>query len=173
MRAPSSTSHRPLHISVVTETFPPEVNGVARTIGMMVEALRERGHRLELIRPRQGRHDAAASEPHFEEVLKAGLPIPSYRELRLGLPAKRALLARWRARRPDIVHVVTEGPLGWTAVAAARKLGVPVASDFHTNFHTYSRHYGFGKFSSVVRGYLRSLHNRADCTIVPTRELKA
>jgi glycosyltransferase involved in cell wall biosynthesis len=172
MHAPASPSHRTLSIAIVTETFPPEVNGVARTIGTMVDALRERGHRVELIRPRQGRKDAATRAPQFEEVLKRGLPIPSYRELRLGLPAKRALLARWRARRPDVVHVVTEGPLGWTAVAAARKLGIPVASDFHTNFHTYSRHYGFGLFSGVVAGYLRSLHNRADCTIVPTRELK-
>jgi glycosyltransferase involved in cell wall biosynthesis len=173
MRAPGFTSHRPLLVSIVTETFPPEVNGVSRTIGTMVEALRARGHRIELIRPRQGRKDAPASESHFEEVLKRGVPIPSYRELRLGLPAKRALLARWSARRPDIVHVVTEGPLGWSAVGAARKLGVPVASDFHTNFHTYSRHYGFGPFAGVVAGYLRSLHNRADCTMVPTNELKA
>ena len=173
MRAPGITSQRPLFVSIVTETFPPEVNGVSRTIGTMVEALRARGHRIELIRPRQGRKDAPASESHFEEVLKRGVPIPSYRELRLGLPAKRALLARWSARRPDIVHVVTEGPLGWSAVGAARKLGVPVASDFHTNFHTYSRHYGFGPLAGVVAGYLRSLHNRADCTMVPTNELKA
>ncbi|MCU0803562.1 MAG: glycosyltransferase family 1 protein [Burkholderiales bacterium] len=173
MGASDSPSTRPLALSVVTETFPPEVNGVARTIGTMVDALRGRGHRIELIRPRQGRNDAPASTRHFEEVLKRGMPIPSYRELRLGLPAKRALLARWRARRPDIVHVVTEGPLGWSAVAAARQLGVPVASDFHTNFHTYSRHYGFGPFAGVVAGYLRSLHNRADCTMVPTGELKA
>lgn len=172
MRAPGNTSHRPLFVSVVTETFPPEVNGVSRTIGTMVDALRARGHRIELIRPRQGRSDVAAAEPGFDEVLKRGVPIPSYRELRLGLPAKRALLSRWSARRPDIVHVVTEGPLGWSAVGAARKLGVPVASDFHTNFHTYSRHYGFGPFAGVVAGYLRSLHNRADCTMVPTRELK-
>ena len=173
MRAPDPTPNRPLFVAVVTETFPPEVNGVARTIGTMVDALRGRGHRIELVRPRQGRSDAPSNAPRFEEVLKRGMPIPSYRELRLGLPAKRALLARWRGQRPDVVHVVTEGPLGWSAVGAARQLGVPVASDFHTNFHTYSRHYGFGQFAGVVAGYLRALHNRADCTMVPTSELKA
>ncbi|MCX7891649.1 MAG: glycosyltransferase family 1 protein [Burkholderiales bacterium] len=164
--------HRPLHIAVVTETFPPEVNGVARTIGTMVGELRRRGHRIELVRPRQGRDDDAARELGFEEVLGPGIPIPSYRELRLGLPAKRALAARWRRHRPDVVHVVTEGPLGWSAVAAARRLAIPVATDFHTNFHTYSRHYGFGMLAGAVARYLRALHNRAGCTMVPTAELR-
>lgn len=162
---------RPLFVAVVTETYPPEVNGVARTIGVMVRLLRARGHRVEVIRPRQGRGDVPAQDQAYAELLRPGLPIPKYGELRLGLPAKRALLARWREARPDVVQVVTEGPLGWTAVAAARKLRIPVVSEFHTNFHTYSRHYGLGALSGAVAGYLRSLHNRSDCTLVPTDEL--
>lgn len=170
MRARGSAL-RPLSVAVVTETFPPEVNGVARTIGTMVRILRERGHRVEVVRPRQGRDDAPASAEGYAEVLRPGVPIPRYGELRLGLPAKRALLARWRGARPDVVQVVTEGPLGWTAVTAARKLAIPVVSEFHTNFHTYSGHYGLGALSGAVAGYLRSLHNRSDCTLVPTDEL--
>jgi glycosyltransferase involved in cell wall biosynthesis len=69
------------------------------------------------------------------------------------------------------VQVVTEGPLGASAVAAARRLGIPVASEFHTNFHSYSRHYGFGVLTRLVAGYLRRLHGRADVTMVPTQEL--
>ena len=61
----------------------------------------------------------------------------------MGLPSRRALERAWRASAPDLVHIATEGPLGWSALAAARKLGIPVATDFHTNFHAYSRHYGF------------------------------
>jgi glycosyltransferase involved in cell wall biosynthesis len=162
---------RPLFVAVVTETYPPEVNGVARTIGVMVRLLQGRGHRVEVIRPRQGRGDVAAQDQAYAELLRPGLPIPKYGELRLGLPAKRALLARWREARPDVVQVVTEGPLGWSAVTAARKLGIPVVSEFHTNFHTYSRHYGLGALSGAVASYLRSLHNRSDCTLVPTDEL--
>jgi glycosyltransferase involved in cell wall biosynthesis len=164
---------RKLHIAVVTETYPPEVNGVARTIGMMVAALRERGHRIQLVRPRQRGEAAPAAEPDFETVLRGGFPLPRYRELRMGLPAKRALAQAWRARRPDIVQVVTEGPLGSSAVTAARTLGIPVVSEFHTNFHDYSRHYGLGLFSKLVARYLRRLHNRADCTLVPTAQMKS
>ena len=167
-------SRRKLHVAVVTETYPPEVNGVARTIGVMVAGLRERGHRIQLVRPRQpGEEDLPAPEPGLETVLRAGVPLPRYRELRMGLPAKRALLQAWRARRPDVVQVVTEGPLGSSAVTAARMLGIPVVSEFHTNFHDYSRHYGLGLFSQLVARYLRRLHNRADYTLVPTAELQS
>jgi glycosyltransferase involved in cell wall biosynthesis len=164
---------RPLRIAVVSETYPPEVNGVARTIGVMVEGLRARGHAIQLVRPRQGDADTALAVPGLETVLKRGIPLPRYQELRMGLPAKRGLLNAWRARPPNVVQVVTEGPLGASAVAAARKLGLPVVSEFHTNFHTYSTHYGFGLISGLIAGYLRRLHNRAHCTLVPTDEMKA
>ncbi|HKY01838.1 MAG TPA: glycosyltransferase family 1 protein [Burkholderiales bacterium] len=161
-----------LRIAVVTETYPPEVNGVARTIGMMVEGLLERGHFIQLIRPRQHRHDEGDKRAGLETLLKASIPLPKYQELRMGLPAKRALMAAWRIRRPDVVQVVTEGPLGSSALAAAKRLGVPVISEFHTNFHTYSKHYGFGFLMPVVAAYLKRLHNRGDRTLVPTEEMK-
>jgi glycosyltransferase involved in cell wall biosynthesis len=167
-----ASRRRPLRIAVVTETYPPEVNGVARTIGVMVEGLRARRHVIQLVRPRQSDADTGCAADGLETVLQRGFPLPRYQELRMGLPAKRALLNAWRGQRPDVVQVVTEGPLGSSAVAAARQLGLPVVSEFHTNFHTYSKHYGFGLFSSLIAGYLRRLHNRADCTLVPTREMQ-
>ena len=54
----------------------------------------------------------------------AGLPLPGYPGLRFGLPAKSRLLREWRHERPDVVHLVTEGPLGWSALGAARRLGM-------------------------------------------------
>lgn len=160
-----------LRIAVVTETYPPEINGVAMTISRMVEGLRLR-HLVELVRPRQSSQDSAKNEPNLQEVLVRGFPIPRYPDLKIGLPAKRALIKRWTNQRPDVVHIVTEGPLGSSAIAAARKLGIPVSSDFHTNFHSYSTHYGFGLLKKTVAGYLRNLHNRTDTTLVPTQELR-
>jgi glycosyltransferase involved in cell wall biosynthesis len=168
----SDRTRRPLRVAVVTETYPPEVNGVARTIGMMVDHLRVRGHAVQLIRPRQGEADAGGREAGLETLLVPGMRLPRYRELQMGLPAKRALVRAWRTQRPDVVQVVTEGPLGSSAIAAAKRLGVPVVSEFHTNFHDYSRHYGLGLLRSFVAGHLRRLHNRADCTLVPTQQMK-
>jgi hypothetical protein len=47
--------------------------------------------------------------------------LPGYPGLKFGLPAGRRLMRQWRQQRPDLVHVVTEGPLGWSAVSVARK----------------------------------------------------
>jgi glycosyltransferase involved in cell wall biosynthesis len=160
-----------LRLAMVTETYPPEVNGVARTIGLMVEGLRSRGHALQLVRPRQHRGEQRAQEDGFEELLRPGIPVPRYTQLKMGAPGGRALANAWHRWRPDLVHIATEGPLGWSALAAARKLGLPVVTDFHTNFHAYSKHYGVSWLRRPIEGYLRHFHNRADCTLVPTGEL--
>jgi glycosyltransferase involved in cell wall biosynthesis len=164
---------RRMHIAMVTETYPPEVNGVARTVAMMADGMRALGHSVQLVRPRQGANDAAQRADGYDELLRPGIPIPRYTQLKMGLPSKSALLRAWRERRPDVVHIATEGPLGWSALAAARRLGVPVATDFHTNFHAYSRHYGVPWLARPVAAWLRRFHNRADCTMVPTEEMSA
>lgn len=161
-----------LRVAVVTETYPPEINGVAMTSGRLVEGLLQRGAHVQLIRPRQGEADQAACHPYFEEVLARGVPIPRYGNLKMGLPARRALVGHWTLRRPDVVHLVTEGPLGWSALTAARKLRLPVVSDFHTNFHSYSRHYGVGWLHKPIAAYLRGFHNRTDATLVPTHAMQ-
>ncbi len=161
-----------LRIAIVTETYPPEVNGVAMTLGCFVAGLHARQHELQLIRPRQAGSDQAGSSERFEEVLQRGVPIPRYPALKMGLPAKQALTRLWSVQRPDLVHIVTEGPLGWSALQAARKLRLPVCSDFHTNFHAYSRHYGIGWLKTPIAAYLRKFHNRTQCTMVPTAAMR-
>ncbi len=161
-----------LRIALVTETYLPEVNGVAITIGRMVHGLCERGHDIHLVRPRQHRDDVATSSVNYRETLVKGMPIPGYPELKSGLPAKGRLLSLWKEARPDIVHIATEGPLGWSALAAAKRLEIPVSTDFHTNFHSYTKHYGIGLLKWPIAAYLRHFHNKAACTLVPTDELQ-
>lgn len=161
-----------LRIAIVTETFPPEVNGVAMTLGRIVEGLLHRGHAVQVVRPRQVREAAPAARTGLDHVLSKGIALPMYGELRFGLPSKSRLMRLWREQRPDVVHVVTEGPLGWSAVAAARALQLPVTSSFHTNFHSYSQHYGMGILKAPIDSYLRKLHNRTLATLVPTRAMQ-
>ncbi len=165
-------ARRSMRVAVVTETYPPEINGVAITIHRMIEGLRARNHEIQLIRPRQSRNDFAAAGPRFEEVLRKGMSIPRSENLKMGLPAKQALIRLWSLNRPDIVHIVTEGPLGFSALAAALKLRIPCSSDFHTNFHSYSRHYGIGWLRKPISGYLRRFHNKSQATIVPTASMR-
>ena len=165
-------AHRSLRIALVTETFPPEINGVATSIARVVAGLRERNHELQLIRPRQGVDDDPEGSTRFHEVLMRGLPIPRYSNLQIGLPDARTLKRHWMERRPDVVHVATEGPLGWSAIRTALRLRLPVTSDFRTNFHAYSKHYGVGWLHKPIMAYLRKFHNQTRCTMVPTRQLQ-
>src|SRR5262245_21400279 len=120
-----------LRIAMITETYPPEVNGVARTVKEMVEGLRGRGHSIQLVRPRQNEADRPLINGNLHEMLGRGIAIPRYPQLKMGLPAKKALVRSWLDFKPHVVHIATEGPLGWSALGAARELKLPVATDFH------------------------------------------
>ncbi|MEO6002132.1 MAG: glycosyltransferase family 1 protein [Opitutus sp.] len=160
-----------MKIALVTETFPPEVNGVAMTFGLIAHGLVRLGHQITVCRPAREDLGNSAQCSGYAEELFPGLPIPGYSLLRLGLPARRRLLRAWRKVRPDLVHVVTEGPLGASAVSAARELEIPVTSSFHTNFHAYTGHYGLGVLRHLALAWLRRVHNRTLRTFVPTTQL--
>ncbi len=166
---------RPMRIAMITETYPPEINGVAMTLRHLVDGLAELGHDVEVIRPKQNKDDVARQEEpmpgHVEHVPLRGLPIPRYDGLKFGLPAQRRLMKRWKQQKPDVTHIATEGPLGVTAMRAARKLGIPVTSSFHTNFHEYGKHYGYGLLARMVIKYLRWVHAHATCTLVPSQDI--
>lgn len=158
-----------LHVCLVTETFLPEVNGVAMTLGRLVAGMRSAGHRMTVVRPRQ---DSDPSQEN-DQTLRLGFPIPGYPLLRFGLPCGARLRSLWRKQRPDVVHIATEGPMGQSAMAAAHDLGIPVITTFHTNFHQYSSHYSMGFMQQGVAAYLRHFHNRACCTLVPTHHVRS
>lgn len=166
------TSHSPhLNVSLVTETFIPEVNGVAMTLGKLVQGLVSRGHCIQVIRPKQSASDKPSEKSDFNECLVRGVAIPLYRDLRFGLPAESYLKSLWKKKRPDVVHVATEGPLGWSAVMAARKLNIPIISSYHTNFQNYSTYYGLGWLKKLIATYLQQFHNLTLATLVPTSTL--
>ena len=158
-----------LHIELVTETYPPDVNGVALTVQSLEHGLRQLGHAVGVVRPQR---DDESPRPDPDVMLVEGAPIPRYPGLRFGLPAGKRLTARWSAQRPDAVYIATEGPLGWSALRACRRLGIPVATGFHTRFDDYVGRYGAGFLSPWVFSWLRRFHNKADATLVPTRELQ-
>jgi glycosyltransferase involved in cell wall biosynthesis len=159
-----------MRYAIVSETYPPEVNGVALTVQGLEQGLRERGHEVSLLRPRQVGESASVDA---NQMLLRGAPLPHYPGLRFGLPATRRLLSAWRAAPPDAIYVATEGPLGWSALRAARKLGIPAATGFHTRFDAYMRDYGAAFLEQTALRWMRRFHNRADATLVPTRELQA
>lgn len=157
---------QPLRIAYVTETFPPELNGVSLTVERTVRFLRARGHSVELIRPRQL---GEAALDAADELRTAGCAIPMYPEMRFGLALVAPLARRFERTRPDVVHLATPGPLAWAALAAARSKGIATTSDFRTNFHQYARYYRIGWLADSALSLMRRFHNLTRCTFVPTR----
>jgi glycosyltransferase involved in cell wall biosynthesis len=162
----------PRHICVITETYPPEVNGVAFTLAHLINGLSARGHAVSVVRPRQRASDRPQCRSSPSVTLVPSLPFPWYRDLQVGTPAGRRLQSGWSQRRPEVVYVATQGPLGWSAVHTARRLGIPVLSGFHTNLDSYSQYYGAGRFRPLIVRYLRHFHNRTQGTLVPCLDLR-
>jgi len=166
------------HITIVSETFPPEINGVANTMKHLCQGLVQRGHVVTVVRPGQrwegkGLFDCNGDGLCSRELIVSGLPLPGYKDLQFGLSRPATLKNLWQNRLPDAVYVATQGPLGIAAVSAARKLQIPVISGFHTNFHSYSRYYGVGALERLLCAYGRWFHNRTALTLVPTRKMEA
>jgi glycosyltransferase involved in cell wall biosynthesis len=163
-----------MRYALVTETWPPEVNGVALTVQGLAHGLCARGHAVEVVRPRQpsDQQVVTAGEGTLATLLVRGAALPRYPGLRFGLPAAGALLRHWAQSPPDAMYIATEGPLGWSAMRAARRLGIPVASGFHTRFDHYMRDYGMPWLEDTALAWMRRFHNRADATLVPTTELQ-
>lgn len=161
-----------LHIVVVSETLPPDINGVAMTMGRLITRLKQNGHRIDLVYPGPAGLEKLPSVLSGEhDTVVRGYPIPFYKSMRFGLSGTRTFLHQWRYSRPDVIHIVTEGPLGIAALLAARSLHIPVVSGFHTNFHQYTGHYKFGTLGNSVMKYLRWFHNKTDVTLTPTSAL--
>lgn len=156
----------PLRITLVSETFPPEINGVANTLGRLSEGLRLRGHQVQVVRPRQVGEPAGLADDSL--LLCRGWPLPGYPGLQWGEVSMHRLWRRWRRQRPDVLYIATEGPLGLSALRAARRLGIAVVSGFHTNFPQYSGQYGLGLLARLLTHYLRWFHRRTATTLVPS-----
>ncbi|MET0718206.1 MAG: glycosyltransferase family 1 protein [Pseudoxanthomonas sp.] len=156
-----------MRYAIVTETYPPEINGVALTVQGLELGLRARGHQVQVIRPRQQGDVGEVADT----LLVRGAGLPRYPGLKFGFPATRSLSELWNVEAPDAIYVATEGPLGWSALRTARKLGIPAATGFHTRFDQYMRDYGMPFLESTALRWMRRFHNGGDATLVPTREL--
>ncbi len=156
----------PHSIALITETFPPEINGVANILERLVDGLRARGHRLQLVRPRQSSDDGRNSDDPL--LLTRGWSLPGYPGLQWGQPSLHKLLRRWNRQRPDVLYIATEGPLGLSALRAARRLQIPVVSGFHSNVQQHTGQYGIALLTRALTNYLRWFHNRSQMTLVPS-----
>ncbi|WP_422771648.1 glycosyltransferase family 4 protein [Plantactinospora sp. WMMC1484] len=157
-----------MRIAIVTESFPPDVNGVANSVVRVAEHLVRRGHRPLVIAPQPaaGTRDASAALP-YPVVRLPSVPMPGYPQFRLGLPG-RDLTAALRAHGTDVVHLASPFVLGARGVSVARTLGLPSVAVYQTDVASYARAYGVRLTEATAWRWLRRVHNSASRTLVPS-----
>ncbi len=158
-----------MRIAIVTESFPPDVNGVAHSVVRVAEQLLARGHQPLVIAPQppSGLPRVAGHFP-YPVVRVPSLPLPGYPSLRLGLPSPRIAEALIR-HRTDVLHLAAPVLLGARAAQLGRRLGIPSVAVFQTDVPAYARAY---KLSNLTEGaawrWLRTVHNGAGRTLAPS-----
>ena len=108
-------------ITVVTDAWHPQVNGVVRSIERTNEELERMGVEVTMITPAE-----------FRTV-----PMPTYPEIRLTVASYRTVAGAIERGQPAYVHIATEGPLGMKARRWCLASGMPYTTSYHTRFPEY------------------------------------
>ncbi len=157
-----------------TDTYPPQVNGVSVVTALSVRGLAERGWECHVVAPRYPAsayaHDGGAAGVDRRDRITpvASVPLPVYPDIRLAAPALGRVLRAARAFAPHLVHCETEFVLGRLGQAAARRLGVPIVTSYHTDFGKYAAAYGAPWLRAATSAYLARFHARARRTYTPS-----
>ncbi|GGV60373.1 GDP-mannose-dependent alpha-mannosyltransferase [Streptomyces longisporoflavus] len=157
-----------MRVVIVTESFPPDVNGVAHCALQTARQLAARGHDPLVVAPASAAGaDAEADAGAPCPVIRVpSLPLPGYPQVRVALPSRR-LSAALSAHRADLVHLASPFVLGARGVAAAARLGVPAVAVYQTDLGGYARTYlGTGEAAAWRR--IRAVHAAADLTLAPS-----
>lgn len=161
-----------LRVAICTDTFPPQVNGVARTLQRLADAIEARGGTACILTVQDP--DATDVAPSPRPMLRVpSVPYPRYPQLRIAAPAYREAMQLIRTVQPTLVHVATPFGIGLGARAAARWLSVPLVSSYHTHFASYLSHYRLPTFDRAAWAYLRWFHNGGARTYAPTEITRA
>src|SRR6266567_6225721 len=139
-------SHRvTMRVAIITESFPPDVNGVAHCVLRVAELLTSHGHHPLVIAPRppEANRQERTSFP-FPVVRVPAVPLPGYPGFRLGLPSRRVRAALVK-HRAEVVHLASPVVLGAHGAAVARRLGLPVVAVYQTDLPSYARAYRLGR----------------------------
>ncbi|WP_432157163.1 glycosyltransferase family 4 protein [Streptomyces sp. bgisy153] len=157
-----------MRVVIVTESFPPDVNGVAHCAFQTARHLAERGHSPLVVAPATGAATGPGTEtePPCPVVRVPSLPLPGYPQVRVALPSRRVAVAI-AEHRADLVHLAGPFVLGVRGMAAATRLGLPAVAVYQTDLAGYARTYmGAGEAAAWRR--IRSVHTAADLTLAPS-----
>ncbi|MBB2941200.1 phosphatidylinositol alpha 1,6-mannosyltransferase [Actinoplanes lutulentus] len=154
---------------LATESFLPDVNGVANSVVRMAEHLVRSGHEPMVVAPEPPAGCRRVIDLPYPVVRIPSLPMPGYPQLRLGLPAP-ALHAAIRRHGADVVHLASPFVLGAWAQASAKTLRLPSVAVYQTDVAAYARAYRVRLTERMAWRWIRTVHNAATRTLAPSTE---
>ncbi|MFI9204256.1 glycosyltransferase family 4 protein [Streptomyces sp. NPDC053048] len=157
-----------MRVVIVTESFPPDVNGVAHCAWQTARHLVLRGHEPLVVTPagERGREGGRSETGPCPVVRVPSVPLPGYRQIRVALPGRR-LAAALTGHRPHLVHLASPFVLGARGMTAAARLDVPAVAVYQTDLGGYARTY-LGVGEGVAWARIRAVHRAADRTLAPS-----
>ncbi len=162
-----------MRVAIITESFPPDVNGVANSVVRVADHLVARGHEPMVIAPQPSLARTRVPAPTPYPVVRVpSVSMPGYPGFRLGLPGRHFTRAL-REHRAEVVHLASPFVVGaWGSTTAAR-LGLPMVAVYQTDVPGYSRHYGLGRGERFAWRWLGRIHSRAARTLAPSSSTAA
>jgi glycosyltransferase involved in cell wall biosynthesis len=142
-------------LTIVTDAWHPQVNGVVRSIETTNRELKILGVEVSMITPEQFR----------------SVPMPTYPEIRLSLTLPGRIGRMIEEQQPDYVHIATEGPLGLMARHWCLRNKRPFSTTYHTRFPEYVAA-RLPVPLSWLYAFVRWFHNRGGACMVATESLR-
>jgi glycosyltransferase involved in cell wall biosynthesis len=150
-------------VAIFTDTYPPQINGVSRTLERLVGAIEARGGAARVVTVQD---PAAADDPRVERW--PAIPFWAYPQLQMAAPGRNRALDLIEQWNPTLVHSATEFGVGLGGLIAARERRVPFVSSYHTHFSAYLRHYNLTALNFIAWPFLRWFHNCGRITWTPS-----
>lgn len=157
-----------MRIAIFTDTFAPDVNGVAKTLEQYTEFLQDNNLEYRIFTPKATKENKFSKQIHYFH----SLPFLLYPECRLALPNMLQIKEELLDFNPDIIHVATPFNMGLCGKYYAEKLGIPIVGSYHTDFDKYLEHYNLQFLTTLLWKYLAWFHRPLEKIFVPSEDTK-
>jgi glycosyltransferase involved in cell wall biosynthesis len=157
-----------MRIALFTDTYTPDINGVARTYQRLTAYMRDQGVEIKIFAPAGGKDTGM----EYNITRFFGLDFFLYPECKLSFPNYFTIHSELEEFKPDLIHIATPFVLGLAGLKYAKSHDVPTVAVFHTNFPQYLKYYRIPWLKKAAWRFLRWFHAQVDRTFCPSTETK-
>lgn len=152
-----------MKVALFTDTFKPQINGVSNTIERMTEFFTAHGIEYQIFLPRY-----TNEKNHDQFYYALSIPLWFYKDCRISFPNLVKIYTVLKKFRPDIIHVITEYPMGWAGMILGKMLGIPVVSSYTTHIANYSQYVKLNFLKPLILSYFRYFHRKSKRVLAPS-----